>query len=112
MEPHQKTDGGNHLPKNICLWAGISANLRAIESAICGQREGQVFGQTPLWTRATLTRLQKYSSLPWPNGCDSSGGRWLRRIPNRSRAPLPVSTRECTPSESIAELPLKNAATN
>jgi len=32
-------------PKNICLWAAISANLTPIESAICGRRGGKVSGQ-------------------------------------------------------------------
>jgi hypothetical protein len=33
-------------------------------------------------------------------------------MPCRSSNPLPVSTRECTPSESIAELPVTAAAAN
>jgi hypothetical protein len=31
----------------ICLWAAISASLTPIESVICGQRGGRVFGQPP-----------------------------------------------------------------
>src|SRR5258705_12950654 len=55
---------------------------------------------------------QKYSSLPWPKGCVKSGGRRLWRRPNKSNAPLPVSTSEWIPSDSIAELPENVAATN
>jgi hypothetical protein len=33
------------LPTNICFWAAISENLTPIESAICEQRGGKVFGQ-------------------------------------------------------------------
>jgi hypothetical protein len=32
-------------PTNICFWAAISRNLTPIESAICEQRGGKVFGQ-------------------------------------------------------------------
>jgi hypothetical protein len=32
-------------PTNICFWAAISRNLTPIESAICEQRRGKVFGQ-------------------------------------------------------------------
>src|SRR6266576_5126514 len=29
----------------ICLWAAITANLTPLESAICGQQGGRIFGQ-------------------------------------------------------------------
>jgi hypothetical protein len=63
--------------------------------------------------RATATiRLQKYSSLPWPNGWLASAGLRLFFKPSNRRTWLPVSTAEWMPSESMAELPVKLAATN
>jgi hypothetical protein len=50
--------------------------------------------------------------LPWPNGCSSLGGRALRRVPTSSSRPLPVSTAEWMPSDSMAELPVMPATTN
>ncbi|MCW0415589.1 hypothetical protein NB689_001343 [Xanthomonas sacchari] len=61
--------------------------------------------------RATM-KLQKYSSRPWPNGWVASAGRAARRSPYSSNSSLTVSTSECTPSLSIAELPESPAATN
>ena len=58
------------------------------------------------------TKLQKYSSLPWPKGWFVSAGLAPRRIPYSSSTPLPVSTTEWMPSLIIAELPVKAAATN
>jgi len=44
---------GSQDSKIICLWAAIPANLTPIESAICRQRGGRVFGQplaqAPRW---------------------------------------------------------------
>jgi hypothetical protein len=57
-------------------------------------------------------RLQKYSSLPWPNGCSGVAGRWLNLMPTSSNTPLKVSTAEWMPSDSIAELPVMPATTN
>ncbi len=57
-------------------------------------------------------KLQKYSSRPWPNGWEASAGREARRRPYNSNSSLTVSTSECTPSLSIAELPEIAAATN
>jgi hypothetical protein len=46
------------LLTNSCLWATISANLMPIESAICGERGGRVFGQPP----STLSGWQRLTS--------------------------------------------------
>ena len=43
--------------------------------------------------------VQKYSSLPWPNGCASSGGRSMRRRPTRSSVPSQASMNEWSPSD-------------
>src|SRR5690606_25946217 len=66
---------------------------------------------TPKMTTATI-RLQKYSSLPWPNGCSRLASTRLRRMPNSMSTLFEASTTECTPSEIIAELPVNAAATN
>jgi len=57
-------------------------------------------------------RFQKYNSLPCPNGCSGVAGRWLSRMPTSSSTPLKVSTAECTPSDSMAELPVMPATVN
>ena len=57
-------------------------------------------------------RLQKKTSLPWPNGCSTLGLRCDSLMPTSRRMPLPVSTIEWIPSESIAELPVMPATTN
>jgi len=62
-------------------------------------------------SRATM-KLQKYSSRPYPNGCTVSGFFSERRRPYSNSTSLMVSTSECTPSLSIAELPDRPAATN
>src|SRR4051812_13251835 len=57
-------------------------------------------------------KAQKYSSRPYPNGCERSGALLARAIPYSSKPSLIVSTSECTPSLSMAELPVIAAATN
>src|ERR1044072_3011978 len=60
--------------------------------------------------RIATTSGQKYSSLPCPKGCLVSAGFLLFFKPIINNSPLPVSTIEWMPSESIAELPEKKAA--
>src|SRR5258708_3339310 len=57
----------------------------------------------PKITMATI-RDQKYSSLPWPKGCSSSGGRRLLRIPNSKSNSLHESAVAWKASASIAGL--------
>jgi len=45
----------SRFPKNICLWVSMSSNLTPIESAICRQRGGRVFGHPP---RQVCSRFQ------------------------------------------------------
>src|SRR6185369_16006718 len=60
---------------------------------------------------SATTKLQKYSSRPYPNGCAMSGGRAARRCPCSSSTSFPQSTSECTASLSMEALPLTVAAT-
>ena len=56
--------------------------------------------------RIATTKVQKYNSMPYPNGCCSSAGFEALFMPHKSSPWLLVSTIECTASLSIAELPV------
>ncbi len=56
-------------------------------------------------------KLQKYSSRPWPIGCSGVACFCARCMPYSSSTSLPLSTKECTASLSIEELPVTAAAT-
>src|SRR5256884_5942830 len=58
---------GSQDSKIICLWAAIPANLTPIESAICRQRGGRVFGQplaqAPRWlSTSNFPRSEEHTS--------------------------------------------------
>ena len=56
--------------------------------------------------KIATTNVQKYSSMPYPNGCLSSAGREDRLRPQSTKIWLLVSTMECTASLSMAALPV------
>ena len=62
--------------------------------------------------RMATTKVQKYSSSPWPKGCSGVAGRTDRRRPYSIRSWFPLSTSEWMASLSMALLPVHQAAAN
>ena len=92
------------VPERVVHRLGMSARARRLRRRT-RPRPGR---------RSAPRRSGSRSTAPCRGRTDAPrvAGRWLRFMPTSSSTPLPVSTSEWMPSESIAELPVTPATTN